>query len=573
MYYNRRYINFSLKGIMMSSLVVGSFLQMDGKVAKAASNDLLNETTAEPEDNGAVYISTEESLEKGYEVFSSDKWETGAGAPRNNADPNLNALKQDKATTQQAQPQQTQKLSASQYKDFDAKAYWAKDMKWAVDQGLIVGYQNQKHPTQPAKGVGNWIDPSGNLTEYQMLNVMLRYKDGGNYENAKTSMKADTASNFAYVEYFFANQHGMMTKGSMSDASFAKQQVSRGQMAQALVSMHYGKTVTLQQAVDFMYANGITTGVNPSKGQTLDNFGASAKLSRAHIVAFMGRYNDAVKAGSIKDTLANKTEDGSGSGSIKTPQPPVVNGSSENPAPPTFEHTKYDYSDMYGKLDTTKQFTQDGIKVSYKNHTYNTKNQAEYDQVMNHINKALNGKTYSDVKLKHQDDAFELGVLEKLMNGEITVIHDRTNPASRSEENTTANAFEIGYGDAIKSGVSFDTLAKFGAATAYVGYFAGGGSNDAGPPESAYDFFIKGDIDCTSQSYASQAIYDALGYNTAVVHSPTANHDYLIIELDGQWFTNGSSLKVFNKDSVLKGDYIKYAPIKQVSQLNFINVR
>lgn len=74
---------------MMSSLVVGSFLQIDGKVAKAASNDLLNETTAEPEDNGAVYISTEESLEKGYEVFSSGKWETGDNSPRNNADPNL----------------------------------------------------------------------------------------------------------------------------------------------------------------------------------------------------------------------------------------------------------------------------------------------------------------------------------------------------------------------------------------------------------------------------------------------------------------------------------------------------
>ena len=143
-----------------------------------------------------------------------------------------------------------------------------------------------------------------------MLNVMLRYKDGANFEAAKTTMKDKTASNFAYVEYHFAKEHGIMTKGSTTNATPAKQQVTRGQMAQALVSMHYGKDVSLQQAVDFMYANGLSTGVSASKGQTLDNFGANTKLARAHIVAFMGRYNEAVKAGTIKDTLNTGTSIG-----------------------------------------------------------------------------------------------------------------------------------------------------------------------------------------------------------------------------------------------------------------------
>ncbi|MGY4797244.1 hypothetical protein ACVNNN_20010 [Lysinibacillus fusiformis] len=115
-----------------------------------------------------------------------------------------------------------------------------------------------------------------------------------------------------------------------------------------------------------MYANGLSTGVNASKGQTLDNFGANTKLARAHIVAFMGRYNDAVKGGTIKDTLNT----GTSTGGIETPTPPVVNGgSSENPAPPSFEHTKYDYSNLKGEFSTTKGFTQNGIKVSYKNRT------------------------------------------------------------------------------------------------------------------------------------------------------------------------------------------------------------
>lgn len=542
----KKYINYSLKGIMIGSLV-GSFLQMDEKVAKAVEEG----ETPTFEEDGIIYITPEATKEAGQKIFSDPNWITGL----------------DNHATQQEVPL-NHKLSANQYKDYDSNAYWAKDMKWAVDQGLITGYQNQKHPTQPAKGVGNWIDPYGNLTEYQMLNVMLRYKDGANFESAKTTMKDKTASNFAYVEYHFAKEHGIMTKGSTTNATPAKQQVTRGQMAQALVSMHYGKKVTLQQAVDFMYANKLSTGVNASKGQTLDNFGANTKLARAHIVAFMGRYNDVVNSGSIKDTLNT----GTSVGGIETPTPPVVNSGS-NPAPPSFEHTKYDYSNLRGELSTAKGFTQNGIKVSYKNHTYNTKSQAEYDQVVNYVNSRLKGKTLSDVKSGASSLESDLKILERLMNGELTVITDRTNPASRTEENTTAYRYNIAYGDAIKNGVSFETLSKFKAASDFVDGFTGGASTAWGPPESAYDFFIKNEIDCTSSAYAIQVVYDALGYNTAVVHSPSANHDYIIIELDGQWFSHSSELSLFNKSSVRSGDYIKFAPTQQVSQLSFINIK
>lgn len=544
----KKYINYSLKGLMMGSLVVGSFLQMDEKVAKAAYEE--GETPTFEED-GIIYITPEATKEAGQKIFSDPNWITGL----------------DNHATQQDVPL-NQKLSANQYKDYDSNAYWAKDMKWAIDQGLITGYQNQKHPSQPAKGVGNWIDPYGNLTEYQMLNVMLRYKDGANFESAKTTMKDKTASNFAYVEYHLAKEHGIMTKGSTTNATPAKQQVTRGQMAQALVSMHYGKKVTLQQAVDFMYANKLSTGVNASKGQTLDNFGANTKLSRAHIVAFMGRYNDAVKAGTIKDTLNT----GISTGGIETPTPPVVNSGS-NPAPPSFEHTKYDYSNLRGEFSTAKGFTQNGIKVSYKNHTYNTKSQAEYDQVMNYINNVLKGKTYNDIKYDQVDLEKDLQVLERLMTGELIPSNDRTDPSYRSKENMTARGYNLAYEEAIKQGVSFDTLAKFSAASKYVSYFTGSASTAWGPPESAYDFFIKNEVDCTSWSYGRQAVYDALGYNTAVVHSPSANHDYLIIELDGKWFSFESALRVFDKTKVRSGDYIKFAPTQQVSQLSFINIK
>lgn len=580
---------------------------------KAFLRDLGEVSTTTVEEDDIDYVSTEETLAKGYEIVSSPDWEIGEHVPKNYTDPELKALKENG----------NYNIIHNKYNDFDANAYWAKDMKWAIDQGLITGYQNQKHPSQPAKGVGNWIDPGGSLTEYQMLNIMLRYKDGANFESAKATMKDKTASNFAYVEYHFANKHGITTKGSMTHAIPAKQQVTRGQMAQALVSMHYGKTVTLQQAVDFMYANGLTTGKDPSRGQTVANFDANGKLVRAHIVAFMGRYNELVIAGDIKDTLNNPAD----YTIVPTPPKGSNNNNSSvgtvNPSAPKFEHTKYDYSNLFGKFDTTKNFefkdfgvyisggttvttstssretvviddvlgdkgervkiyTGKVIKTSYKDHTYNVKSQAEYDQVMNHVRKLLEGKTYlytkmynpyyynNDEEAFRQDEIFGLNILERLMDGSIEIVNDRTDPAFRTDENIKASGWNISYGDAIKQRVSFDTLAKFSAANWYVSFFTDlDDTTQGGIDLSAYDYFIKKESSSLSSAYAKQAIFDALGYNTAVVHSHSA---YLIVELDGQWFEVGSGLKAFNKDSVLKSEFIKFAPTKHADKLDFIKI-
>lgn len=55
------------------------------------------------------------------------------------------------------------------YNDFNINEYWANDMLWAIESGLIQGYQNTKHPTNKSNGVGNWLNPNGNLTEAQMI--------------------------------------------------------------------------------------------------------------------------------------------------------------------------------------------------------------------------------------------------------------------------------------------------------------------------------------------------------------------------------------------------------------------
>lgn len=564
--------NFGLRGIMMSSVLVSSFLHFEGMAKASAFDDaekldltqthemgqrIASRGTPPPPVSEMEYISTEESLEKGYEVISSPKWETGDNSPRNYSVPKPNALNVYKDEEQE----NAGHLTIEKYNDYDGSAYWAKDMNWAIQNGLIMGYQNQIHPTTTSKGVGNWINPNGNLTENQMLIVLSRYKNSSNIINVSINSNNDVG-----VAYIFAKEHRIPTNGSVLNPS--SQQVTRGQMAQALVSMHYGKEVSVQQAVDFMYANGLSTGTNPSKGPTLENFDINSKLVRSHIVSFLGRYNDLMDSGNIKDTLYNENF--------------------TNPSAPEFEHTKYDYTKMYGIFDTSKKFTKDGIKVSYKNHTYNVKNQAEYDAVMNHVVKTISGKTlYDGLQFSEANKQFDpdhagqlinnAKLLERVMQGEkFTVIKDRTHPSYRSEENIMAlkaNTMLESNADTFANGVSFETLAKFDAAFMYLFAFRGGGSSIWGPPESAYDHFIKKEVDCTSSAYAGQALLDALGYNTAVVHSPKAYHDFLIVELENHWYTiDFGELKEFTKDSVKTGDFIKFAPAKNANKLSFIKI-
>ena len=195
---------------------------------------------------------------------------------------------------------QLETMDFSTYTDFDSDAYWAPAMKWAIDEKIITGYKNQKHPTDPKKGVGNWLNPNGYLTEYQMLTILLNYQEADRLKTEKmNTTKENLDKNFAFAEYKLAKDLGMDTRGSTTDATPASQQVTRGQLARALVSYIYENSVTLKQAIQFMYVNELTTGKNPAKGQTLDNFGIMDQLTRAQMVVFLERY---VKKEELIDT-------------------------------------------------------------------------------------------------------------------------------------------------------------------------------------------------------------------------------------------------------------------------------
>ncbi|WP_340582430.1 hypothetical protein, partial [Staphylococcus aureus] len=88
---------------------------------KACLKNLGEVSTTTVEEEDIDYVSTEETLAKGYEIVSSPDWEIGEHVPKNYTDPELKALKENGHYN----------IIHNKYNDFEANAYWAKDMKWA----------------------------------------------------------------------------------------------------------------------------------------------------------------------------------------------------------------------------------------------------------------------------------------------------------------------------------------------------------------------------------------------------------------------------------------------------------
>lgn len=369
------------------------------------------------------------------------------------------------------------------YNDFDSKAYWSQDMLWAIDNGLIKGYLNTKHPTNKSnKTEGNWLNPYGVLTESQMVAIMFRYSKPDELNNAKPTTKwwADTA-------YQLAGKYGLPVNGSVKNQAKAESVVTRGVLARTLVTLHFGKQANLEDAVQWMYETGITSGKNASKGKTMENFGANDQLQRAQIVAFMKRYDDYIKSGK---------------------NIPLNSGSQPEQTPEVKEDIK-----VVG-----------GIKTLYHGHTYGVKNQAEYDQVMNLAKDAIKG--YQD--LDSFDNQHIASYFERYLNGERP-----TDVAKGSLDDRGLTIIEGVVGEAVNSGVGRGDIekllkvAKKVSTKMQIVRSSLGGS-------TAYDALVLGKADCDSTAQAQAAMFESAGYQTKI--AATTNHAKLLINLDGKWW-------------------------------------
>lgn len=176
-------------------------------------------------------------------------------------------------------PPTTGNVDVSKFADYNANQYWAEDFKWAVNIGIISGYLNVKNPSTGK--YENLLKPYTNLTENQMLTILFRY--------FKPSELASTKANTTWYgdkNYQLATKYSLPVLGAntASKQVIAGKDITRGNFARILASMHYGKTLSQSEAIKFLRDNGLTT------TKTNEEFKPNDSLTRAHAVAFFHRY-------------------------------------------------------------------------------------------------------------------------------------------------------------------------------------------------------------------------------------------------------------------------------------------
>nr|WP_106780829.1 hypothetical protein [Lysinibacillus timonensis] len=419
------------------------------------------------------------------------------------------------------------------YNDFDPNQYWADNMEWMIDEGYISGYINKQHPTTGKHGT--WLNPGGQLTESQMLSVMLRYELGlSGYEQMKKDIP-NPEGKWIYNHYVMAEKIGLMTKGSSKDSlTYANQQVTRGQLAQALVSMHYGKNVTLNEAIQFMFDNKITTGTDASKGATLQNFAPDNKLSRAHISTFLKNFHDLKQSGAIIDIPRLASESTS-----KEVESPNNNSDivveSENA-------TQQELRAIAEKLWNNQKFMfvntspkiVGNIMTLYNGHTYGVANQKEYDAVIKDVKEKIE---------KYYNLAESNNIHNKFFD-QASYLWSTGFKKEDMRNNTVAWSLKKYY----DKGYSFEEAVKMYQAMHLGSIVITNEAEiiEAIDPRSkgldnAYQHLFGGITDCDAQAQALLVVYDMMGFSTAIYGQVNVHAD-LFVKYNGDFYNASASL-------------------------------
>lgn len=182
----------------------------------------------------------------------------------------------------------------------------------------------------------------------------------------------------------------------------------------------------------------------------------------------------------------------------------------------------------------TKQGQKIGsIQVKYGQHTYASKNQAEYDEVMQIVEKAVanydnvefdNGGMFKDYFKQY----IESGVPSGMQKGSMEY---RGMVEAHGSLNVLVKAF-----------VSKAEIAKVYKTSLIAANLLKGVKAESGPPQSAYDALIRKVTDCDSDAQVYSAVFDAMGYNTLIIGGP--GHADMLVQIEGKWYNpQGASFK------------------------------
>ncbi|MGE7662656.1 copper amine oxidase N-terminal domain-containing protein [Peribacillus sp. NPDC097197] len=266
-----------------------------------------------------------------------------------------------------------------------------------------------------------------------------------------------------------------------------------------------------------------------TKGKTVITVTEGSKAAKINSKS----YKMAVKATSINGTMMVST-------SLISKLTPVKS---------TYNKTKKTVTIVKVKQKVVK-----GILVKHGNHTYESKNQKEYDMVMSAVKSALD----KDFNKQYLGGSKESSMFYNEYIQGARWDGDRSN---RSSRNIDLKQAEGDIGELVENNVSVKEIEK-AYKTMSVALDLSSNKKDpgTGAPRSAYDNLFRGLSDCDASAQVIIAVFDQMGYDTTIVGGN--NHADPYIKIGGDWYVTsaGSFFKVLNFNLNKSGTYVLAAP-------------
>lgn len=365
--------------------------------------------------------------------------------------------------------------------DINVSDWFSAGVQTAYEIGLMSGEADKK------------FNPKGNLTIAQTIAIASRLHSIYNTGSLSAVPKTDVWYE-GVVQY--AKDNNIIKDNDFSKSDMNKP-ATRGQVAYILSkSLPQSELESINNDLKFKdvsgkYADAINllakSGVVAGKSE--GKFSPSDKVTRAEASVIISRLVKPSERVQVKDNTQN---DNTGDGRVVYVAP------------------RDERQNVYDKAGSGLT----PITVKYGRHTYLSNNQSEYDFVMKIVEDTLNfeGKTGKEYKESidrfKNDEKFKKRIMLKY---------------SREGVTDEDKVFE---------------LYKIAEACRSVKMHKGSAEGDY---NSAYELMKYGKGDCTASAMINLAIMDAMGYNAKVVGSNTDNHEWAMVQIDGEWWNLASS--------------------------------
>ncbi len=176
-------------------------------------------------------------------------------------------------------------LSTEDYLDYEKNVSWSIPMIWAVGEGIVSGYPNEKN-----------LKPYEYLTEAQLTKMLLHLLLDP-VELEKLSNNSQSVQHWSIPYYQLAKDYKISL--SYNNLNKRNQPIRRGTVALIIAESITGKDLLEREAVEWMYKNGISNGFSKQK-KTYESFHPNDTLNRSQAVVFLYNVEKNIKDKALK---------------------------------------------------------------------------------------------------------------------------------------------------------------------------------------------------------------------------------------------------------------------------------